>query len=345
MKRRLWIWTLPLALLPACSSDSNPTSDEPDPPTGVEWSADAVTLAARVSFDSFKENISVLSDFGDRTQGSESNLAAGGWIEAQLASYGYEVEHHDYTFQGDPRQSIYATKVGAERPEDMYIVSAHMDGRGEGGAADDDASGVALVLEAARVLGEENVETDTSVRFIFWNNEETGLNGSSAYVADRLALQGVESPAGSGLFPEPRWLGVIQHDMILFDHGLPPAASQISNADIDVEFQAGALLASEGADLADLLAAGNERFSEEYPAEVGSNMRNTDSWPFRNHTAAVSVRENQRVAEIGAGANPHWHQPTDVFETYSDDDFRLGADAVRMTVGTVAHLAGGRVGS
>jgi hypothetical protein len=69
-------------------------------------------------------------------------------------------------------------------------------------------------------------------------------------------------------------------------------------------------------------------------------MAYTDSLPFRNHTAAVSVRDNQRVAEIGRGSNPHWHKPSDVYATYSEDDFRLGFNALQMTLGTVAELAG-----
>ena len=60
-----------------------------------------------------------------------------------------------------------------------------------------------------------------SVRFALWNNEETGLNGAQAYVDQRKDLQGIESPAGSGKYPEPKWLGMVQHDMMLFDHGMP----------------------------------------------------------------------------------------------------------------------------
>ncbi len=72
-------------------------------------------------------------------------------------------------------------------------------------------------------------------------------------------------------------------------------------------------------------------------------MRNTDSWPFRNLVASVSVRENQRVAEIGEGSNPHWHQPTDVFSTYDDADFDLGFAALRTTLSAVAQLSGARI--
>ena len=69
-------------------------------------------------------------------------------------------------------------------------------------------------------------------------------------------------------------------------------------------------------------------------------MNWTDSKPFQNHCPAVSVRENQRVAEIGNGANPHWHQLSDVPATYSDADFLLGFTAAQMTTGTIAELAG-----
>jgi len=37
----------------------------------------------------------------------------------------------------------------------------------------------------------------------------------------REPLQGKEDPPGSGRYPEPRWLGMIQHDMMMWDHGMP----------------------------------------------------------------------------------------------------------------------------
>ena len=96
-----------------------------------------------------------------------------------------------------------------------------MDGIGFGEAANDNGSGTALVMELARILSSPDVQTDRSIRFILWNNEETGLNGAAAYVAQRQGMQGKEMPPGSGRYPEPRWLGMIQHDMMLFDHGMP----------------------------------------------------------------------------------------------------------------------------
>ena len=304
----------------------------------METATGARAAVSTLNFDRFKDNIRVLAGFGDRTQGAPSNIAAGNWLQQQLQAAGYKVERHPYTYGGQPRDQIYVTKVGTIFPDHMYIVSAHMDGRGGGGAANDDASGCALVLEAAR--GVANLKTAVSIRFVFWNNEETGLNGSTAYVNQRAGLQGVETPPGSGIYPEPRWLGMIQHDQILFDHGLPPQPNQIPAADLDVEYQATSTYASQALRLANALRAGNQTYSTDYPAQVGSNMNYTDSVPFQNYTAAVSVRDNQRIAEIGQGSNPHWHQPTDLYTAFSEQDFRLGFNAVQMTLGTISELSG-----
>lgn len=89
-----------------------------------------------------------------------------------------------------PREEVYCTKIGTTHPEEMYIVSAHMDGHGWGEAANDDGSGTALVMELARIFNSPDIKTEHSIRFILWNNEETGLNGARAYVAQRATLQG-----------------------------------------------------------------------------------------------------------------------------------------------------------
>jgi len=304
----------------------------------TEAGSGARAAVASLDIERFKDNIRILASYGDRTQGSVSYMNAAAWLQNQLQAAGYTLQQHPYTYLGQSRTSMYVTKVGTLTPDQMYIVSAHLDGRGGGGAANDDASGCSLVLEVARALA--GLQTAVSVRFIFWNNEETGLNGSTAYRNDRASQQGVENPPGSGLYPEPRWLGIIQHDQILWDHGLPSQPNQIPGADLDVEYQASSTYATQSLQLANALRAGNQAYSTTYPAQIGSNMNYTDSVPFQNYTAAVSVRDNQRVAEIGNGSNPTWHQPTDVYATYSEADFSLGFNAVQMTLGTVAELVG-----
>jgi hypothetical protein len=55
---------------------------------------------------------------------------------------------------------------------------------------------------------------------------------------------------------------------------------------------------------------------------------------------AISLRENERGMQIGAGWNPHYHQSTDRYSTYSDKDFRLGLNAAQTTLAAIAQLAG-----
>jgi hypothetical protein len=247
-----------------------------------------------------------------------------------------------------PREEVYCTKIGTSRPGEMYIIGGHMDGIGYGEAANDDGSGTALVMELARVFHMPGVETERSIRFILWNNEESGLNGSRAYVAQRKDLQGKEDPPGSGRYPEPKWLGMIQHDMMMFDHGMPRADGTLSpdqrpEADVNIEFAGTSKMAAESQTLAWLFRAANERYATDYPAAVGNRMQSTDSVPFQDEVAAISLRENERGAHIGNGWDPHWHQPTDLYATFSDKDFRLGLNAAQTTLAAIAQLAGARV--
>ena len=247
-----------------------------------------------------------------------------------------------------PREEVFCTKIGTTHPEEMYIVAGHMDGIGWGEAANDDASGSALVMELARIFSSPDVTTERSIRFALWNNEETGLNGARAYVDQRKDLQGKENPAGSGKYPEPKWLGMIQHDMMMFDHGAPLADGTVSvhqrpEADVNIEFQMTSKLAAGAAELAWLFRTANEKYATDYPAAVGPHMTNTDSTPFMDLAAAISLRELERGPEIGAGWDPTHHQPIDVYSHYSDGDFRLGLNAAQTTLGAIAHLAGAKV--
>lgn len=241
------------------------------------------------------------------------------------------------------RQEVYCTKVGTTRPDEMYIIGGHMDGIGWGEAANDDASGSAIVMELARIFSDPAVQTERSIRFVLWNNEETGLNGARAYVEQRAKLQGIEEPKGSGKYPEPRWLGMIQHDMMMFDHGMPNPdgtmrKEQRPEADVNIEFQSNSKMAKQSADLAWFLHGANAKYATDYPAQVGPHMTNTDSGPFQDLIPAISLRENERGTQVGSGWDPHWHQPTDLFSTFNDADFKLGLNAAQTTLGGVAKL-------
>jgi len=247
-----------------------------------------------------------------------------------------------------PREQVYCTKVGTTRRDEMYIIGAHMDGIGWGEAVNDNGSGTALVMELARVFSMPDVTTDVSLRFMLWNNEETGLDGAKAYVAQRAALQGKEDPPGSGRYPEPRWLGMIQHDMMLWDHGMPRVDAtwnpeQRAEADVNIEFQSQSRRGDAAMKLAFYFRAANEKYATDYPAAVGPHMTNTDSTPFMDLVPAISLRENERGMHMSAGWDPTWHQPIDVFGTFSDRDFRLGLSAAQTTLGAIAEMAGATI--
>ena len=294
------------------------------------------SLVGRLQLAEYKAHIKGLTQFGDRMQGTQRNRDAIDWLEKELRSYGYtNVVRQQFMSASGPLENIYATKVGATIPGEMYIVSAHMDGRGGGEAADDDGSGCSLVLELARVLGRPDVQTERSVRFAFWNNEEFGMDGSGTYARERAPLQGTAA--------EPKWLGVIQHDMMMYDHGMPPGPNQSPNADIDIEYQANSDKAADSQKLAAALLEANRSYAENYRATVGTNMAGTDSIRFQDLVASVSVRENERVKEIVQRSNPNHHEPTDRYDTYKEEDFRFGFNSAQTTMGALARLIGARV--
>ena len=247
-----------------------------------------------------------------------------------------------------PRTEVYCTKIGTTRPHEMYILGAHMDGHGVNEAVNDNASGTALVMELARILNSSDVETEISIRFALWNNEETGLNGAYSYVRQRKELQGIENPLGSGQYPEPTWLGMIQHDMMLWDHGAPGPDGKVSRdqrreADINIEFQSNSYFAEASMKLAFRFKAAADAYNTDFPATVGPHMTNTDSTPFMNEVPSISLRENERGAQTGAGWNPTWHTPLDVWTTFNDDDFRLGLNAAQTTLSAIADLTGATI--
>jgi hypothetical protein len=239
-----------------------------------------------------------------------------------------------------PIPEVFCTKWGTSRRGEMYILGGHMDGIGYGEAANDDGSGTALVMELARVFSSPDVTTDVTIRFALWNGEEGGLRGATAYVNQRKDLQGQPN--------EPKWLGMIQHDMMMWDHGMPRADGTLNpeqrpEADFNIEFQTNSAMAEASQKLAFIVKAAADKYSKNYPGTVGPHMTNTDSGPFQDIVAAISLRENERGMHTGAGWNPHWHQPTDMYKTFSDKDFLLGLNSAQATLSAVAGLAGAKV--
>jgi Zn-dependent M28 family amino/carboxypeptidase len=73
---------------------------------------------------------------------------------------------------------------GSEHPEQVIIVSGHLDSWDLGTGAIDDGAGVAVSMEAANLIQKLHLKPKRTIRVIAWMNEENGSRGSKQYVKD-----------------------------------------------------------------------------------------------------------------------------------------------------------------
>lgn len=111
-----------------------------------------------------------------RVSNQGNNLAAE-YIKGKLETFGLEIYDQQYSSQG---RNIYAIQRGTIYPEKYFIYCAHYDAV-TFYCADDNASGVAGVLEAARILSD--YQFNYSIIYALWDEEEIGLIGSSFFAS------------------------------------------------------------------------------------------------------------------------------------------------------------------
>ena len=132
------------------------------------------------------------------------NDMAANYIKQKLESYGLPT--YDQFFGTGNGRNVYAVQLGTQYPNKKYIICAHYDDFTYSGTvvpgADDNASGTAAVLEAARLF--RNYSSKYTIIYALWDEEERGLYGS-AYYAQQAAI------AGDSI------MGVINLDMIAYD--------------------------------------------------------------------------------------------------------------------------------
>ena len=99
--------------------------------------------------------------------------------------------------------NVIADYKGSERPEQIVIVSGHLDSWDLGTGAIDDAAGVAMAMQAIQLLKQLKLRPRRTIRMIAWMNEENGLAGGRAYAKDYSAelpnhIAAIESDRGAG---------------------------------------------------------------------------------------------------------------------------------------------------
>jgi len=137
-----------------------------------------------------------------RNKNQPGNDKAADYIEQKLEYYGLEV--HNQTF-GSVGRNVYGIQLGTDYPNQKFIICAHYDDMPSGSiapGADDNASGTAAVLEAARIISQ--YISEYTIIYALWDEEEQGMIGGAYYAqlaqaADELIL------------------GVVNLDMIAYD--------------------------------------------------------------------------------------------------------------------------------
>jgi hypothetical protein len=134
-----------------------------------------------VSASNLEQHVVDLSSIFTRCASSSGAITARNQIAAKLQGFGYSTSYQ--TFSGSYSANVVAELPGTAVPERVVVIGAHYDSigsscSGSGPGADDNASGTAGVIEAARVLANAGPFENT-IRFILFSAEEFGLIGSN----------------------------------------------------------------------------------------------------------------------------------------------------------------------
>ncbi len=140
------------------------------------------TDLAKAVFDAvsqvrYKQFVVKLTENGSRHSGSEENALARLWIGSKLSEVSQGAIEVEIFGQFDSVIGRLPGTLGSNGP--VVMIGAHFDTVSESPGANDDASGVAAVLELARVLSGHSWPLD--IFFCLWNEEETGLHGSNEF--------------------------------------------------------------------------------------------------------------------------------------------------------------------
>ena len=244
-----------------------------------------------------------LFDFDSKHITRPGNKLAAEYLHKTYKSFGYEPEYQWFAGRnalGGQTANVLATLKGTVNPELVYVVSSHYDSVAIGPGADDDTSGTAALLEAARLLAAK--PQPATIVFASFTGEEAGLLGSREYVR-----QAVERKI--------RIVGALNNDMIGWanDHRLDNTI-RYSNPGIR-DIQHGA-------------------------AMHFTNLITYDALYYKSTDAAAYYEAyGDIVGGIGSYpvlGNPHYHQSHDLLDTINH---QLVTEVAKTTAATLMLMA------
>lgn len=232
-----------------------------------------------------------------------SNDLAANYLFETLTKYNLSPTLENYSTDGT---NVISVKEGNKYPDEYFMICAHYDGVTYH-AADDNASGSATVLEAARILAD--VDLPYSVIFALWDEEEIGLYGSKFYAQDAAMKQ-----------MDIR--GVINIDMIGWD----------SDDDGRVEIHSKDVGNSQA--IANVMVKVNDLYGMQLDPIIqipGTGASDHSSF-WNNGFGALLLIEGYWSGDF----NPYYHQSTDRIEHFNVPYFH---SAAQLAFGTFATLA------
>ncbi|MBZ5728121.1 MAG: M28 family peptidase [Acidobacteriia bacterium] len=239
-----------------------------------------------------------------RGPGSAQHEAARTNIRDTLAAFGLNVTLERFEYRGDTFYNVTAVLPGKTRPDEYHVFGAHYDSLNNPGA-DDDASGIAALLEVARVASLH--EFAASLVFVAFDLEEAGLIGSGAWAA-----------AHSG----DRILSMLQMDMVGYNapgetHNLIALAVPNLSLSATLPVLQGAV--------------------EQYGGLMSTVYLGL---AFSDHFAFAWVAPSVLMIEAGFHQNGYYHGAADSIDTPHYIDYEFAAAVTRSAVGYMAQEAG-----
>jgi hypothetical protein len=232
--------------------------------------------------------------------GAQHDLARDN-IKTIFESYGLSVVFDTFTYSGSTYENVVATKLGTVYPNQEYIIGGHYDSVNNPGA-DDNASGVALVLEAARIITQ--YDSDYTIRFIAFDMEEQGLIGSTHY-ADTHYNDDI--------------LGMISADMVAYDPATNKARIYGRTASNPIKNAVASAVAEYGQGLS---------------ATLYGQLDASDHAPFEAEGFQACL-----LIEGEVWNNPYYHTQQDCYDTPNYLNFTYAVKMTRSIVGWLVDTA------
>ena len=252
-------------------------------------------------------------------------LTAERWLLERLEEVGIEGERDEVDLNGPKAANVVATFTGSELPDEILLLGAHYDTQKGSPGANDNASGVALLLATARRLVDEPL--GRTVRIVFFVNEENPFSGGiqmgSRVHADRCRERGDDI------------VGMISVDSIGYYSSEPgsqksPPLSGLPTTGNFVTF-VGNL---DSKPLLDRVVAVFQEESRFPSLGIATDMKDaarSDHAPFwwRGYPAVG-------LSDTSEGRDPHYHLPSDTAENLDYDEFARLADGFIRSVHALA---------